>query len=63
MYFVLVCCDELSFDQDIVVICYYGVCSFQVVMFFENKGFGGVQNLIGGVEVWVMEVDLIMCCY
>lgn len=55
--------DELNPDQDIVVICHHGARSFQVAMFLENKGFGGVQNLTGGVEAWATEVDPTMRRY
>ena len=63
MHLVPVRYGELDPDQEIVVICHHGARSFQVAMFLENKGFGAVRNLAGGVEAWAVEVDPTMCRY
>lgn len=57
MHLVPVRCSELDPDQDIVVICHHGARSFQVGMFLENRGFGAIHNLMGGMEAWATEVD------
>ena len=63
MHLVPVRCAELDPEQEIVVICHHGARSFQVAMFLENRGFGAVHNLAGGVDAWATEVDPTMCRY
>jgi len=63
MHLVPVRCEELSPDQDIVVICHHGARSFQVAMFLESRGFSSLHNLMGGVEAWATEVDQSMRRY
>lgn len=57
MHLIPVRCNELESDREIVVICHHGARSFQVGMFLENRGFGAIHNLMGGVEAWATEVD------
>ena len=57
MHLVPMRCEELSPDQDIVVICHHGGRSMQVAMFLERKGFASVFNLIGGVDAWACEIE------
>lgn len=56
-------CEELSPEQEIVVICHHGGRSMQVAMFLERQGFAAVHNLAGGVEGWATEVDPTMRRY
>ena len=63
MHLVPVRCEELSPEQEIVVICHHGGRSMQVAMFLERKGFGAVHNLAGGVEAWASEIDPTMRRY
>lgn len=63
MHLVPVRCSELETERDIVAICHHGARSFQVAMFLENRGFGSVYNLTGGVEAWAVEVDPTMRRY
>ena len=56
-------CEELSPDQEIVVICHHGGRSMQVAMFLERKGYAAVHNLMGGVDAWAGEVDPTMRRY
>ena len=63
MHLVPVRCEELSPEQESVVICHHGGRSMQVAMFLERKGFGAVHNLAGGVEAWASEIDPTMRRY
>jgi len=57
MHLVPTRCEELSPDDDIVVICHHGGRSMQVAMFLERKGYAALFNLMGGVDAWAAEVD------
>jgi rhodanese-related sulfurtransferase len=48
---------ELKPDADTVVICHHGARSHQVCMFLEQRGFGRLYNLYGGMAAWSRDVD------
>lgn len=48
---------ELDPEQEIVAICHHGGRSMQVAMFLEQRGFGRVSNLTGGMDAWSREID------
>lgn len=45
--------DELSAEDEIVVICRAGVRSARVQQYLLGRGFGRVLNLTGGMNAWV----------
>jgi rhodanese-related sulfurtransferase len=48
---------ELDPAQEIVVLCRSGGRSLQVARFLEQKGYGSVANLTGGILAWSRDVD------
>jgi len=48
---------ELDPEREIVVICHYGVRSYDAAMYLEQTGFENVGNLDGGIDAWAQEVD------
>ena len=49
--------DELSADEDYVVMCRTGVRSAQICEFLANQNFKSVANLTGGINEWAKRVD------
>lgn len=49
--------DELSPQQEIVVICHHGVRSQQACMYLVDSGFEQVTNLTGGIHAWSRDCD------
>lgn len=55
--------DNLDPEQEIVVICHHGMRSLQVAEYLQNNGFSKVMNLSGGIEQWILTVDLSLTAY
>lgn len=49
--------NELSPDQEIVVMCHHGMRSLQVSQYLEKTGFTNIANLAGGIDAWARDVD------
>ncbi len=54
---------ELDPQAETVLICHHGARSFQVGMFLEQRGFGRLYNLQGGVDAWARTIDPAMATY
>jgi rhodanese-related sulfurtransferase len=54
---------ELDPQAETILICHHGARSFQVGMFLEQRGFGKLYNLQGGVDAWARTVDPAMATY
>jgi rhodanese-related sulfurtransferase len=48
---------ELDAEAEVVVICRSGGRSMQVARFLEQRGFGRVSNLAGGILAWGRDID------
>lgn len=48
--------EELDAGQPVVVICHYGIRSYQAGLFLQHAGYE-VFNLSGGIDAWAREVD------
>ena len=55
--------EELDPQQEIVVVCHYGVRSQRVAHFLASRGFSKLYNLQGGVDAWAREIDPAMHTY
>ena len=55
--------EELSPEQEMVVVCHHGVRSLRVAHFLESRGFSKLYNLQGGVDAWAREIDPAMHTY
>lgn len=55
--------NELTPDEEIVVVCHHGVRSAQVAQFLMRNGLGKVRNLQGGIHAWAEQVDPAMPKY
>jgi sulfur-carrier protein adenylyltransferase/sulfurtransferase len=49
--------DELQHEQPIVVHCHSGQRSAQAVRLLQQRGFGNVYNLEGGIDAWSDQID------
>jgi rhodanese-related sulfurtransferase len=51
--------DELTplRQQRIVVHCHHGGRSEQVMYWLRRQGFSRVQNMVGGIDAWAVEID------
>ena len=49
--------NELSVDNDLVVICRSGGRSGRATAFLLQAGFPTVRNLVGGMQGWARDVD------
>ena len=43
--------------RHIVVHCHGGIRSLRVTQWLRSQGFDNVQNLIGGIDAWSLEID------
>ncbi|HKI47656.1 MAG TPA: rhodanese-like domain-containing protein [Balneolales bacterium] len=50
-------------NDEIVVICRSGSRSAQACFYLQNKGFGNVKNLRGGINEWAREIDTSLPTY
>jgi rhodanese-related sulfurtransferase len=48
---------QLDANRVTVCFCHHGMRSLQVALFLENRGFGSVFNLQGGIDAWSALVD------
>ncbi len=55
--------EELSPDNETIVICHHGMRSFQVGAFLESNGFKHIVNLEGGIDAWARTVEPEMAQY
>ena len=55
--------EELSPEQEMVVVCHHGVRSLHVAHFLASRGFSKLYNLQGGVDAWAREIDPAMRTY
>ncbi|WP_374347309.1 rhodanese-like domain-containing protein [Chitinimonas sp.] len=55
--------DTLDGERPTVVICHYGMRSYQVGVFLERAGFDAIYNLAGGVAAWAEQVEPTMARY
>ena len=44
-------------DDRIIVYCHHGGRSLMVTQFLRQQGFGGAQNMSGGIDAWAAEID------
>ncbi|MEP6664024.1 MAG: rhodanese-like domain-containing protein, partial [Verrucomicrobiota bacterium] len=51
--------DEIEswLDEEIVVYCHHGIRSLNAIAQLKHSGFTKLQNLVGGIDRWVTEVD------
>lgn len=49
--------EELSREEEIVVLCHHGIRSARVASYLEHEGFKRVANLTGGIDAWSLSVD------
>ena len=55
--------EDLDPEREIILICHYGMRSYDAAMFLEQTGFARVGNLDGGIEAWAQEIDTSMPTY
>lgn len=55
--------EQLSPENETIVICHHGMRSFQVGAFLETNGFKHIVNLEGGIDAWARTVDPEMAQY
>jgi rhodanese-related sulfurtransferase len=48
---------ELDSALPWVCVCHHGMRSMQVAMFLQQRGFGDVINLTGGIDAYARQVD------
>lgn len=48
---------SLDKDEEIVLYCHHGMRSGQAAAFLARNGFTNVQNMIGGIDAWSLNVD------
>lgn len=53
----------LSKDRRYAVICHHGGRSAQAAHFLEQRGFGEVLNVSGGIDAWALTIDKEMSRY
>lgn len=51
--------NEIDADEDtpIGVLCHTGRRSLQVAMFLHEQGLKGARSVVGGIELWSMDID------
>ena len=49
--------NELDPARPVACLCHHGARSMQVAAFLENRGFGHVANITGGINAWSSQVD------
>ncbi len=49
--------DQLNRDAEIVAYCHRGMRSADAVGFLLQQGFPKVKNLVGGIDIWSVEID------
>ena len=49
--------DQLNRDAEIVAYCHRGMRSADAVGFLLQQGFPNVKNLVGGIDIWSVEID------
>ena len=55
--------ESLDPEQEIIVICHYGMRSARIANYLQQIGFSRVFNLVGGIHAWACEVDPTMPTY
>ncbi len=49
--------DEIEPQQDVVIICHYGIRSQQIAYYLQSAGYENLYNLRGGISAWSHEID------
>ncbi len=51
--------NEIDADEDtpIGVLCHTGVRSLHVARFLQEQGLSGARSIVGGIELWSIDVD------
>lgn len=44
-------------DAPLAFLCHHGGRSAQAAMYFAQQGFSDLYNVVGGIDVWSLEVD------
>ena len=44
-------------DEEIVIVCHHGIRSAQACEYLAGLGFTRLSNVIGGIDLWSIEVD------
>lgn len=55
--------DDIPKDRPVIVVCHYGMRSFQVAAWLRRNGFANVVNLVGGIDAWARSADPSMSTY
>lgn len=55
--------EQLSKEQETVIICHHGIRSRMMGRYLESAGFINIINLSGGVDEWAKSVDSSMATY
>ena len=48
--------DQLDKDKSFAVMCHSGIRSLHVVNYLNSKGYNAL-NVIGGIDMWALDVD------
>lgn len=48
---------DLSRDEDLVIMCHHGSRSAQVCLALSRAGFERLTNMAGGIDAWATQVD------
>ena len=48
---------ELPKDTPLAFLCHHGGRSAQAAMYFVQRGFTDVYNVVGGIDAWSLNVD------
>ncbi len=49
--------DEIDPQQDVVIICHYGIRSQQVAYYLQSASYENLYNLRGGISAWSRDID------
>ncbi len=50
-------------DKRIVAYCHHGGRSLQVTQWLRNRGFGKIQNMMGGIDSWALLIETSLARY
>jgi len=48
---------DLPQDRPLAFLCHHGGRSAQAAMYFADRGFSEVYNVVGGIDAWSLNVD------
>lgn len=55
--------EQLTPDNEYVIICHHGVRSLRVIQYLRQQSFDHLINLDGGIDAWAHQVDTNMPTY